>query len=141
MNDSLFDEPARHIPEPVPKLTAGERLRRRQAASILAGRHPLSDPPGGPLRYGVLRLHPEASRVTVRELVPPGTPTCGGCRFRSPVHGGAKDYPKCTWGRSPTTSPSGYSYEKPGPRESHSERSDVRAWWPACIDHEPVAPP
>lgn len=47
--------------------------------------------------------------------------TCGKCVHRVNRHGGAKSYPKC---------------DIPG-RDSRSEASDVRAWWPACKEFEP----
>jgi hypothetical protein len=136
--DGLFAEPPRQYAaagEPVPERTASERMRDRQAANIAAGRHPLSDPPGARPQYGILRLHPDACRdvrwSAAKAQIPAGAPTCGACRFRQSVHGGAKDYPKCTWGRVYAG-----SLSKEGPREMHGERSDVRAWWPACTDYE-----
>lgn len=145
--EGLFDEPTRRYGVSLPKQTVGERMRDRQAALISVGRHPLSDQPGGPRLYGILRLHPDACRdvrwSTGKDRIPEGAPTCGTCRFRQPVHGGAKDYPKCTWGRVETPSPAGDPpgsaagvRSTPGPRETHGDRSDVRAWWPGCTDYE-----
>lgn len=107
---ALFPEPPRTLPAPPEKLTAGEKMRRRQAARIVRGYHPLGEP---------LRLHPDASRTGKRT----GTgPRCGGCRFRELV-GGSRGFPKCIHGEGQ-------------PRATHSETSDVRAWWPACVDYE-----
>ena len=48
--------------------------------------------------------------------------TCGDCRFRV-LLGHSRTYPKCTAGDG-------------WPRASHGAATDVRAWWPACTDHE-----
>lgn len=141
----LFAEPVRTVPAPRPDTTPGEQLRARQAANIRQGFHPLGDLPGGPYRLGRIRLHPDASRAGAREEVPPDALTCGGCRFRQLVHGGARHYPKCTLGRREIPSPAGDPPGShagvrtiPGPRETHGDRSDVRAWWPACMSYEPL---
>lgn len=113
---SLFpDDGLRVAPDPgEPELTAGERLRRRQAGRIANGYHPLSS--GGPLR-----LLPGAPRPLSREDAAGlgDYPSCGGCRFRVSMGGHARPFPKCVWGDG-------------SPRATHSEASDVRAWWPAC---------
>jgi hypothetical protein len=148
--DGLFAEPPRTYAaagEPLRERTAGERLRDKQAHLIAVGRHPLSDPPGGRPQYGILRLHPDACRdvrwSTGKAQIPEGAPTCGTCVHRQLVNGGARDWPKCTYGRVETPSPAGDPpgsaagvRVKPGPRETHGDRSDVRAWWPACTDYE-----
>ena len=108
---ALFPEPPGRIIPPEPEqLTAGEKMRRRQAARIVNGYHPLGEP---------LRLHPDASRDP-EDRTGPG-PRCGGCRWRELVYGGI---PKCLWGEQQV-------------RDTRSETSDVRAWWPACVDFEP----
>jgi hypothetical protein len=141
----LFGEPDRIAPEPPADLTSGERLRERQAANIRQGLHPLGDLPGGPRHYGIVHLHPDASRATSRQDAPAGALTCGRCVHRQLVHGGARDYPKCTVGRQVHRSPAGDppgSAEGirtiPGPRETHGARTDVRAWWPACTDYAEI---
>jgi len=50
--------------------------------------------------------------------------TCGNCRFREVFGRAKRGYPKCTYGGDTP------------PRATHSAASDVRAWWPACTDHE-----
>ncbi len=51
----------------------------------------------------------------------PDLGTCGDCRFREVFGYHNRSFPKCT------------RYES---RITHSAASDVRAWWPACPDHE-----
>lgn len=108
------------------EMTAGQRLRARQAARIAAGRHPLS------AAYGVpLRLHPEAPR-DARKDDGRDYPRCGSCTYREVVGGAhAGRFPKCLFGydgrRWVTAS-----------RATNSEASDVRAWWPACVDYAPA---
>lgn len=118
---TLFpEEGLRVAPDPAEEgLGFGERLRRRQAGRIARGYHPLPlDPP--------LRLHPDAPRPLSREEAAGlgDYPRCGSCRFRVSMGGHARPFPKCTWGEG-------------APRASRSEASDVRAWWPACVDWEP----
>lgn len=48
--------------------------------------------------------------------------SCGNCRFRVLHDYHNRSYPKCVVGD--------------GARVSHSTATDVRAWWPACTDHE-----
>jgi hypothetical protein len=122
-------------------ITQGERLRRRQAARIAAGYHPLAM--GGSTQ----RLHPDADRALDKDA-PQSGPTCGTCRFRETVGGHARSFPKCLWGyvnrpmtdaelaaRPASSSATRVVYY--GPRYANSESSDVRAWWPACTDHQP----
>jgi hypothetical protein len=118
-DDVLFDDPGLRV-EPE-ELTAGQRLRARQAERIRFGCHPLS--------IGVcIPLHGDAPRTA--HANDGGTyPRCGTCRFRLLVGGGARDFPKCTYGADLTDS------GRPGPRESHGPATDVRAWWPACVDY------
>jgi hypothetical protein len=136
----LFDEPGRTADAPPETLTPGERLRRAQATKIRNGLHPLSGDGRG---RAIIRLHPDASRDP-DDRAGPG-PRCGDCRFREQVHGGARSYPKCTIGTTVTPSPAGDPpgsaagvITKYGPRVTHGETTDVRAWWPACTDHEPT---
>lgn len=52
--------------------------------------------------------------------------TCGSCRYREP--GGSRSYPKCKWRRNDA-----------GPylRITSGPATDVRAWWPGCIQWTP----
>lgn len=61
--------------------------------------------------------------LTGSRLNPDPDATCGNCRFRIVYGHHNRSYPKCTYGDGM-------------PRASHSAASDVRAWWPACRDHE-----
>lgn len=109
----LFEEPPRLLPaEPEGPLTRGQKTRRKVARRILAGTHPL----------GYVPLHPLASRdPDDREA----GPRCGGCAHRRTDYG----YPKCF-------KPFSYGDKTTYPRATHSETSDVRAWWPACHDYQ-----
>jgi hypothetical protein len=132
-----------------PELTYGERQRRRQGALIANGYHPLA----GPLRNR-LRLHPDADRAQRRED-PQSGPTCGSCVFRVLMGGHAKDFPKCVFGTFTTPVTEGMRRTYPllyrgvaadavnthRPRVTHADATDVKAWWPACTDHQPKPDP
>ncbi|MFJ8818186.1 hypothetical protein [Amycolatopsis thermoflava] len=91
---------------------AGEDARRteRQGRYLASGVHPLTAALGHPVP-----LHAEAAPAASRTA--PGR-RCGSCRFRRPG-----EYPKCT--------------AHDGARITRGAGTDVRAWWPACTDHEP----
>ena len=111
MTDPLFDG----FDEPVVPDTAtpGQRRRARQDAFIAAGLHPLTGPTGQ-----TIRLLPPPDDVPAGTVMPPSR--CGDCVHRIMRGGAAKSYPKC---------------DLPG-RSSRGEATDVRAWWPACVDYE-----
>lgn len=119
---ALFDidppPPGEPAPPPDP-VSAGRKLLARQARQLARGEHPL----GG-------RLHALAAPADDRDA--PGL-RCGSCRFRVPINGGQRDWPKCTLG-APEDRP------HLGPRVTHGGASDVRRWWPACTAHEPREP-
>lgn len=152
--DALFPDDGlrRELPPELtaqPDETAGARLRRRQAGQIASGYHPLA------LATKTLRLHPDAPRPLSREQAdayggPAAYPSCGTCRFRVLFGGHARPYPKCVFGkvdrdmddeelaaRSPLQVRFGVRRVYRVPRASHSEATDVRAWWPGCTDWEP----
>lgn len=133
MNDeTLFPGFEAPEPEPVEELSAGQRLTRRQQQDVSNGKHPLT---GGPLhpeattrRHGPISGHEDTCHGEVPCSGSRDPFTCGSCVFRDP-----QGYAKCVL-PNPSTG-------KPWPtRVSHSARSDVRAWWPACVDYEPVDP-
>ncbi|MDL4812735.1 hypothetical protein [Actinomadura opuntiae] len=100
----------RHAPGP---LTKDKLHTRRQFAALEAGQHPLS------LRLPEpVALHPEAAPVDDPAA---GGRRCGTCRFRRLAGRGASG-PKCAHEAMPV------------PRGA---TTDCRAWWPACIHHEP----
>jgi hypothetical protein len=126
MSDALFSDDGMRIAlDARQDMTAGERLRIRQAARIGAGMHPLA------LHGSVIRLHPDAPADAHKG--DGGTyPRCGTCRHREVVSGEhAGRFPKCLFGfdgrRWSTAS-----------RASNGEATDVRAWWPACVDYAPA---
>jgi hypothetical protein len=123
--DALFSDEGLRVEVTHDEATAGERMRRRQALRIAHGCHPLSI-------YGVcIPLHADAPRDAYRGDPRP-YPRCGDCQLRQMVGGHAKAFPKCLYGyQAPLVSTA--------PRYSQSEASDVRAWWPACIDYQPEA--
>lgn len=100
----------------VPRLGAGAGSRRR------AGRETIRRPSPHTLRQ---RADIQRGRhpLTGSRLNPDPDATCGNCRFRIVYGHHNRSYPKCTYGDGM-------------PRASHSAASDVRAWWPACRDHE-----
>lgn len=118
MSSGLFD-PAEHGITPVPGASKPASLKDRQAAKIAAGEHPLSWVGEVPKRV---------------PLAPAGTGTCGTCVHKMrPAHHG-RVYPKCATGRFRVPDCSGF--REVWPRASHSEATDVRAWWPACTAWE-----
>jgi hypothetical protein len=112
-------------PVPEPPLSADRRRTLRQAADVARGVHPLTRG----------RLHPEASREASKDD-PRGLPyTCGSCRFREVIPHHSRAFPKCTFGVTSET-----RYWTDSPRISASAATDVRAWWPACVDYTPGDP-
>lgn len=109
--DALFDLDVPPAP-PVERESVGVRRTKRQAALLAAGKHPLSSILSRPLR-----LHPEAAPADDRRAQ---GRRCGNCAHLVKNGWG---YQKCDIGD--------------GIRASHSEASDVRQWWPACVDHQP----
>lgn len=107
-------------PEATPDMSADQRRGVRQARAMAAGSHPLSLALGWPLS-----LHAEAGPADDRTA--PGL-RCGNCRFREVLGHQSSSHPKCTFGAD----------EDPwkAPRATHGAGTDVRAWWPACTDHQ-----
>jgi hypothetical protein len=114
---TLFDVDPVPVAEPAPNLSADARRTQRQRMTIMAGWHPLG------LAASRLRLHPEAARVTGPDDQTPG-PRCGDCVHRRVIGHHARSYPKCMFGGPPFS------------RASHGAGTDVRAWWPACVDFQ-----
>lgn len=108
------DDPPDALP-PRPKVSPEVRRRERQAECLAHGLHPLTAAAGVPIR-----LHPEAAPADDRTAA---GRRCSTCRFRQLVGWHNHTYPKCAF--------------KNGVRASHGAGTDVRAWWPACVDHEP----
>lgn len=106
----LFDLPDGAIVEPVvePTLSADRRRTLRQMALLMRRRHPI----------GEAKLHPDAPPADDRDA--PG-PRCGSCRFRELFDYHNRTWPKCT--------------KNDGIWVAHSASSDVRAWWPACVEY------
>lgn len=95
--------------EPTPEqLGRGARRQRLIAARIASGEHPLGRN---------IRLHPDAARGRDGEGL-----RCGTCRWRGVTGHHDYSYPKCLYGN--------------GIRATRSESTDLRAWWPACVDYE-----
>jgi hypothetical protein len=86
---------------------------------LARGRHPLETIVRRPLL-----LHAEAAPAGDRGAA---GRRCGDCRFRALAAGHDRSYPKCV-----LPGPGG----TPPARATSSEASDVRAWWPACSDHQ-----
>lgn len=121
MSLPLFDtEPV----APTPRVSPDRRRTLRQRAALDAGWHPLS------LAFGHLLLHADAAPVDDRQA---RGRRCGDCRYR--MLGDwrhARSYPKCWHGYQHADA----AHPSPPPRISNGAATDVRAWWPACQDHE-----
>lgn len=109
---TLFDVPTRPVP------TSVQLRLREQREALERGEHPLSVALGRPLP-----LHPDAAPAGDRRA--PGL-RCGSCVHRQLQRRGGYDWPKCLL---------------PGAgRVTHGPGTDVRVWWPACVDHQPAEP-
>lgn len=101
--------------------SAGRRLTRRQHELAEAGGHPLTIALNWPLK-----VHPRAGIEGRR---------CGNCTFRDmlahPDHNRAR--PRCLIEKGPYAETSSRG---PYPRVSFGDGTQIRAWWPACVDHE-----
>jgi hypothetical protein len=123
VSDGLFDLPDDYTPPPPPEiLSRGERRQRLVARRIASGEHPLGKG---------IRLHPGAARERGGDGL-----RCGGCRYRVVFSGeSGKSYPKCLY---PTNrGADGVVYL----RHTGCESSDIRRWWPACVDYQPKETP
>lgn len=130
---ALFDDTAYRAEPPTPtppeKISAGRRTAQIQAERLAAGVHPLA----GVVGYQI-RLHPDAPVADDRTA--PG-PRCGTCWFRRVLPHHQRSYPKCLHpGRLGADEVEKLGY----PRVSNGAASDVRRWWPACVDHSPGDP-
>ena len=114
----LFNVPneAYIVPPAAEVLSRTERRKRLVEKRIQQGLHPL----------GYVRLHPDASKD--REG---GGPRCGGCRFRVTLRHHDRTYPKCHL-------PADVGGKTTYPRDTGCESSDIRRWWPACVDYQEV---
>lgn len=106
--------------EPAEKLSPDQRRTRLQSERLAKRVHPISAAGG----YWPVPLHAEAAPVDDRDA---DGRRCGNCYFRVVRLHHDRSYPKCTWSRD-----GGTTY----PRVTNGAASDVRAWWPGCIDHE-----
>ena len=99
---------------------ADARRTKRQAAVIAQGGHPL-----GLALFRPLKLHADAAA---------DGRTCGNCRFREVIStGSSRNHPKCVIDRGPFANT---GTDCPLPRVSCGAGTDIRKWWPGCVDHE-----
>lgn len=111
-------------PDSAEPLSADRKRTLRQAARLADGIHPMQ-----PVVGHSLKLHPQAAPHDDQSAE---GRRCGNCRFRTVLAYHNRSYPKCTHpgGRSAE------EYEKNGPPYvTHGAASDVRAWWPGCVEH------
>lgn len=123
---ALFDvaDSVRTVPEPKEPLSRTAQHHRKVARRIGSGVHPLGHP---------ICLHPDAPRDLDHQESKRSTsdgPRCGSCKFRVLVEYHNRSWPKC---HLPTVIGGRETY----PRDTHSEASDIAAWWPACTSWEP----
>lgn len=122
MSELLFD-----VAPSAPELESVEPIPGPSSCSTRAssGRRPVEElPPAHPLaRLGMaVELHPDAGPLGFAFDV--GL-RCGGCIHRrvAPSTVSAREFPKCAV--------DGWS------RASHAATTDVRSYWPACVDYQP----
>lgn len=116
--DALFDDAGLRVePDPGEALSAGRRRTIRQVEQVRAGTHPLL----AALGATDARLHPRASREASRDDRRHLPFTCGTCRHLAAQRGTSGRYLKCAFGD--------------GERATRGPGTDVRAWWPACLDY------
>lgn len=123
---SLFDAAPFVVEAPTEELSADRKRTLRQVEALAAGWHPLQ-----PVIGRSLKLHAEAAPHSDRNA---DGRRCGNCWFFSLVHtNGNRQWPKCLFGAENATdaNPRGGRW----PRVTRSSASDVRRWWPACVDH------
>lgn len=123
----LPEQPAAAAAEDAPKLSAGTRLKQRQAAAIARGIHPLG------LVRPHLAIHPDAQPFPATQANADQRPIrCGTCIFRNPGQ-----FAKCEFGPVIRTRkwPDSREYTwREFPRAAHSLATDIRSWWPGCTD-------
>lgn len=153
----LFGDPVADPINPVggdPRNIHLKPNRRRRtdivADRIAVARHPLTNGP----------LHPEADRERTKDSGPAPF-TCGTCVHRGTVGHHTRSYLKClipmpgvplepppealhdrerdTTEKAKRAQRSAWATWRAGryPRVSHSDATDVRAWWPACPAYDP----
>lgn len=127
MADTLFDATPYTVEPPAePKLSPDRRRTARQAQAVANGVHPLGLALGYPIR-----MHPDAPRDRTSE-----GPRCGTCWYRKMLAYHKRSYPKCLYDvENDTDQRPGMAY-----RVTHGAGTDVRAWWPACVDYSPGEP-
>lgn len=120
----LFDVEPYYVPAPEPavKLSTDARRTQRQLEALAGGWHPLSA-----AGYRI-RLHVGAP-VDRLDRDAPGL-RCGGCAFRELAGHHNRSYGKCFF-------PGGERPRTGWPRITHGPGTDIRAWWPACVDYQP----
>jgi hypothetical protein len=125
VSGALFDVDAPPVDrDDMAGLSPNRRRTARQRDALQRGLHPLSLV----LRVGhYLALHDEAAPADDPKAA---GRRCGNCRFRRRVAHEAGTFPKCLFGAG----------AEGAPRVTHGAGTDVRAWWPACRDHEPGDP-
>ena len=121
MSGTLFDAAPFEVPpaEPAVRLSPDRRRTQRQAEALAARTHPLS----AALGYQI-RLHEHAAPADDRAA---DGRRCGNCRWRQLRDDTARRWPKCWWRDDNDGSP---------PRVTGGPGTDVRAWWPACREHD-----
>lgn len=122
MTAALFDATPYVVELPtLPKVSAQRRRTVRQHQAAANGVHPLGLALGYPIA-----MHPDAPRDRTGD-----GPRCGTCWYRKLLRYHHRKYPKCLFDVENETD------QRPGlaHRVSHGPGTDVRAWWPACVDY------
>jgi hypothetical protein len=113
------DQVRKPVSDPFEGLSADRRRTLRQSMDLEAGRHPLTKG----------RLHEDAAPAEDRKAL---GRRCSNCFFRTSTLWHNKAYVKC--GRPGPMGADEHSVKAP-PRVTRGAASDVRGWWPGCVDH------
>lgn len=133
MTDALFELPPENLSSlahragAVPEKLSADRARTlRQARRIADGGHPLD------AVWPTCR-HAETRGLAYSRDDERGRPhTCGSCALRELMGAGNRTVAKCT-----ATHHAGDRDSRTAtPRVTGSAASDVRSWWPACVEWE-----
>ena len=119
-DDALFEIPdGARVEKPPVERDPDKRRLQLQMEKFRAGYHPITG----------MKLHPDAGPAQDRAAK---GRRCGTCRFRVVLPYHRKSWPKCL---NPGSSGADEIDVIGAPFVTHGAATDVRKWFPACVDH------